>query len=253
MMNRAFAALLVLSALAGVGYLPQLANGKASSPVRGVQASGVNTRSAVQLKEGAKNVGILLFHDLFITEFAAPFDIYKHTGDKMNVFTVAPTMEPIRTYEGVVLYPDFSFATAPTIDILVVPSGNGSRSSNLQNTTLIDFVRKTARSAEYVTSHCWGAFTLAAAGLLDGLEATTFPSSIAEFQQRFPQVKAVQGKRFVEAGNIITSNGGLAAFEAALFVVEKLYGKEMADTVASGLVFAPENRQLSLNPVLARQ
>jgi transcriptional regulator GlxA family with amidase domain len=209
--------------------------------------------AAVELKEGAQNVGILLFDDVFITEFVAPFDIYKHTGDKMNVFTVAPTQETIRSYEGVVLQADFSFANAPQIDILVVPSGNQSLTKDLHNTALIDFVRTRAASAQYVTSHCWGAFTLAAAGLLDGRKATTFPSAIAKLQRKFPKVQAVQGKRFVEDGKIITSNGGLSAFEAAVFVVEKLYGSKEADQVSAGLVFAPENRRLSINPALAMQ
>jgi transcriptional regulator GlxA family with amidase domain len=218
-------------------------------------ASGVALQSppaaAVELKEGAQNVGILLFNDVFITEFVAPFDIYKHTGDKMNVFTVAQTQEPIRSYEGVVLQADFSFANAPQIDILVVPSGNQSTTKDLHNTVLIDFVRTRAASAQYVTSHCWGSFTLAAAGLLDGRKATTFPSSIDKLQRTFPKVEAVQGQRFVEDGKIITSHGGLAAFEAAVFIVEKLYGSKEADQVSAGLVFAPQNRRLSINPALA--
>lgn len=209
--------------------------------------------AAVDLKEGAHNVGILLFDDVFITEFVAPFDIYKHTGDKMNVFTVAPTQETVRSYEGVVLQADFSFATAPQIDILVVPSGNQSTSKDLHNTALIDFVRTRAASAQYVTSHCWGSFTLAAAGLLDGRKATTFPSSIGKLQRTFPKLEAVEDKRFVEDGNIITSNGGLAAFEAAVFIVEKLYGAKEADRVSEGLVFAPQNRRLSINPAVAMQ
>src|SRR5688500_3549430 len=79
----------------------------------GVFALKTPTAAAVEIKEGAHNVGILLFDDLFITEFVAPFDIYKHVGDKMNVFTVSPTQDAIRTYEGVVLQADFSFANAP--------------------------------------------------------------------------------------------------------------------------------------------
>jgi transcriptional regulator GlxA family with amidase domain len=221
--------------------------------LRGLCALQVSPAAAIELKEGSKNVGILLFNDLFITEFAAPFDIYKHVGDKINVFTVSQTPNAIRTYEGVTLQADFTFANAPHIDVLVVPSGNGSITSDLKNVEMIDFVRQTASSAQYVTSHCWGAFTLAAAGLLDGREATTFPSAIGKLQRKFPQVKTVTDKRFVEDGNVITSNGGLAAFESALFVVEKLYGAKKANEVAEGLVFAPENRRFSINPVMAKQ
>jgi transcriptional regulator GlxA family with amidase domain len=221
--------------------------------LKGLFVLQVAPASAMELKEGAQNVGILLFNDLFITEFVAPFDIYKHVGRKMNVFTVSQTQDTIRTYEGVTLQADFTFANAPRIDVLVVPSGNGSITTDLENVELIAFVRKTASSAQYVTSHCWGAFTLAAAGLLDGREATTFPSAIGKLQRKFPQIKTVNNKRFVEDGNIITSNGGLAAFESALFVVEKLYGAKKAEEVASGLVFAPENRRYSINPVMAMQ
>jgi len=198
------------------------------------------------LKAGAKNVGILIFNDVFITEFVAPLDVYKHTGDKMNVFTVAPTAAAIRTYEGVVVHPDFSFANAPKIDVLVVPSGNGSISSDLKNEELIGFVKKTAAQAAYATSHCWGCFTLAKAGLLDGKECTTFPTSVDDLQKMFPNVKAQKDKRFVVTGKFITSNGGLAAFEAALYVVEKIFGKETADKVAAGLVYAPDNRRFAV-------
>src|SRR5438046_1386892 len=101
--------------------------------------------------------------------------------------------------------------------------------------------------ARFVTSHCWGAFTLARAGCLDEREATTFPTSIGDLGKKFPKVKAVSGKRFVLSGKVVTSNGGLAAYEASLYVVEQLFGKETADSVASGFVFAPENRRFSID------
>src|SRR5262245_26347667 len=84
-----------------------------------------NAAHAKALNPAAKNVGIVVFDDVFITEFVAPLDVYKHTGDKMNVFTVGPKRADLHTYEGVVFRPDYSFADAPKIDVLVVPSGNG--------------------------------------------------------------------------------------------------------------------------------
>jgi transcriptional regulator GlxA family with amidase domain len=199
-------------------------------------------------KPAVLNVGVVIFDGLFITEFSAPFDVYKHVGDKVNVFTVAPKKAPIKTYEGVVIQPDYGFADAPPIDVLVVPSGNGSMTTDLQDATFVDFVRRSAKTARFVTSHCWGAFTLAQAGCLDAREATTFPSSIGDLGQKFPKVKAVKDRRFVVSGNVVTSNGGLAAYEASLYVVEQLFGKEKADAVASGLVFAPENRRNARAP-----
>lgn len=205
-------------------------------------------RVPLMLDTDAKNVGILVFDELFITEFVAPFDIYKHAGKKLNVFTVSPRPGLVRTYEGVVFYPDFHFGDAPRIDVLVVPSGNGSLTTDLEDPPLLAFVRERAATAEWVTSHCWGAFTLGAAGLLDGREATTFPTSVADLGKRFPALQAQAGPRFVVSGNVVTSNGGLAAFEASLFVIEKLLGKETADSIAAGLVFAPENLTVARTP-----
>ena len=208
---------------------------------------GGDVKPAITLKAGAKNVGILIFDDVFITEFVAPFDVYKHVGDKMNVFTIAPKAGPVRTYEGVVVHPDFTIANAPKIDILVVPSGNGSLTSDLKNAEYVGFVKKTATDAQFATSHCWGCFTLVATGLLDGKECTTFPTSVDDLQKKFPKVKAQHNQRFVVTGKFITSNGGLAAFESALYVVEQLFGKETADKVASGLVYAPDNRRFAVS------
>ena len=197
-----------------------------------------------------KNVGILLFEGVFITEFAAPFDVYKHTGDKMNVFTVGLTKDPIKTYEGVTLQSDYATKDAPKIDVLVVPSGIDSTSKDLENKDLIGFVQKAAATATYVTSHCWGAFTLAGAGCLKGRECTTFPSSIDDLQKKFANCKTRKDARFVVSDKFITSNGGLAAFEAATYVVEHLFGKETADKVSDGLVFAKQNRAYSIDPAI---
>ncbi len=195
-----------------------------------------------------KNVGILIFDGLFITEYSAPFDIYKHVGKEVNVFTVAPKKGAITSYEGVTLQPDYAFGNEPKIDVLVVPSGIHSIDSDLENAAFIGWIQAKAKTAEYVTSHCWGAFSLAKAGLLDGRECTTFPSSIDDLQKKFPSLKARKDQRFVVAGKTVTSNGGLAAYEGALYVVEQLFGREKADGVATGLVFAPQNRTYAANP-----
>src|SRR5262245_47706605 len=230
---------LVTALVAGALVACQSAN-------HGLTSSAVQASAPVQTAQ--KNVGILTFEGVFITEFSAPFDTYKHVGKDVNVFTVAPKKGPIKTYEGVTLQPDYAFGQEPKIDVLVVPSGIHSIDSDMDDAAFIGWIQGKAKSAEYVTSHCWGAFSLAKAGLLDGRECTTFPSSIDDLQKKFPKVQTRKDQRFVVAGKTITSNGGLAAYEAALYVVEKLFGKEKADSVATGLVFAPQNRTYAGNP-----
>jgi transcriptional regulator GlxA family with amidase domain len=204
------------------------------------------SNAPVALVPDVPNVGIVVFDGLFITELTAPFDIYKHAGERLNVFSVGQTRDPIRSYYGIGLVPDFTFEDCPEIDVLVVPSGIHSVDSDLENAALVGFVRERAQRATWVTSHCWGAFTLARAGLLDGRQCMTFPSSIDQLESLFPGVESRKGRRFVVDGNIVTSGGGLAAFEAAVWVVEQMLGRELAEEISTGLVFADQNRRFAL-------
>jgi transcriptional regulator GlxA family with amidase domain len=177
------------------------------------------------------------------TEFTAPFDIFQHTKFRdnikaMNTFSIANTLEPITTFEGVRLLPDFDYTKAglPIIDILVVPSAEHHRDSDLQDTTLLNFIKKTDKTALYMTSHCDGAFPLAKSGVLDSVVSTTFPSDIEAYRKMFPKLKVRDSVLFVHDGKYITSAGGAKSFEAALYLCELLYGKEIAESLGKGLV-----------------
>ena len=93
-----------------------------------------------------------------------------------------------------------------------------------------------AKDAEFVTSHCDGAFVLAKAGLLDNVASTTFPSDIEKMREMFPDLDIRDNTLFVHDGKYITSAGGAKSFEAALYLCEYLYGKEIAKSLAGGLV-----------------
>lgn len=204
------------------------------------------------IDEFPAKVGIVVPPGFFVSEVSAPFDIYAHAGEEnIDVFFVGETMDPIEGYYGEVITPDYTFDTAPELDVLVAPSGGGSRGADLKNERYIDYLRDQAKHAAYVTSHCWGAFALAAAGVLDRREATTFPGYTAELAKKFPKIEEVHDdQRWVQDDYVITSNGGLAAYEASLHVVEEIFGSELADTVADGLVFSEENRAFSKHPAI---
>lgn len=156
----------------------------------------------------------------------------------MNTFTVANTREPITTFEGVRILPDYDYTTdsIPHIDILVVPSAEHHLDTDLEDTVMLNFVRKIDREAQFVTSHCDGAFVLAKAGVLDEVLSTTFPSDISKYKEMFPHLKVADSVLFVHDGKYITSAGGAKSFEAALYLCEYLYGKEIARSLATGLV-----------------
>ncbi|MDN3619712.1 DJ-1/PfpI family protein [Polaribacter undariae] len=196
-----------------------------------------------KLEKGRYNVAFLIMNGTFNTELTAPFDIFQHTIFRenikaMNVFTVANTDNPITTFEGMRVLPDFNYLkdSLPKIDILVVPSAEHHLDSDLEDTAMIDFVKRVDKDATYMTSHCDGAFILAKAGLLNGKVSTTFPSDIDKMRATFPNLDIRKEVLFVHDGKYITSAGGAKSFEAALYLCEFLYGKEVAKSLAGGLV-----------------
>lgn len=191
-------------------------------------------------KDRSLRAGILVVNGVYNTELAAPFDVLQHTRfhtqPGMEVFTVSPDGKPITTFEGLKLTPDYSFANAPAIDVLVVPSARESMDADLQNQALIDWVRKTGGQARNVLSLCDGAFILAKAGLLQGIPATTFPDDYGRFSQQFPDLDLRINVSFVDAGKVITSQGGARSYEAAMHLVDRLYGRQVAEGIGKGLL-----------------
>jgi putative intracellular protease/amidase len=191
-------------------------------------------------KDRPLRAAILVVDGVYNTELAAPFDVFQHTvyhtQPGIRVFTVSPDGRPLTTFEGLKLTPDHSFANAPAADVLVVPSARGSMDKDLQNQPLIDWVRTTGSRARFVVSLCDGAFVLAKAGLLDSIPATTFPDDYERFQKMFPQLDLRINVSFVDAGKVITSQGGARSYEAALQLVDRLYGPEVAQGIGKGLL-----------------
>ncbi len=189
------------------------------------------------------NVAFLLMDGTYNTEFTAPFDIFQHTQyrnniKQMNVFSVANTDDPITTFEGVKVIPDYNYLkdSLPKIDILVVPSAEHHLDTDLEDTAMIEFIKEVDKTAMYVTSHCDGAFVLAKAGILNDVVSTTFPSDIDKMKDMFPNLDIRKNVLFVHDGKYITSAGGAKSFEAALYLCEYLYGTEIARSLAGGLV-----------------
>jgi transcriptional regulator GlxA family with amidase domain len=186
------------------------------------------------------NVAFLMLEGVYNTELMAPFDVLHHVmfhdEKPPRVFTVALSAEPVITFEGLRITPDYTIDNAPTIDVLVVPSATNNMDSDLANERLIRWVAETGKKARHVISLCDGAFVLAKAGLLDGTPATTFPGDQDRFENMFPKVKLVRNVSFVDAGHALTSVGGAKSYDVAMYFVEKVYGEKAAKGIGIGLV-----------------
>jgi len=198
----------------------------------------------IQNKDNSRyNVAFLIMDGTYNTELTAPYDIFQHTIYRkniksMNVFTVANTNAAITTFEGIRILPDFNYLkdSIPQIDILIVPSAEHHLDSDLEDDKMINFIKKVDKNALFITSHCDGAFVLAMAGLLNNSVSTTFPGDIDKMRKMFPNLDIRKEILFVHDGKYITSAGGAKSFEAALYLCEYLYGKNIARSLAKGLV-----------------
>ena len=186
--------------------------------------------------------GILVVDGVYNTELMAPYDVLQHTiyhaapYPGIRVFTVSPDGSPIKTAEGLIIEPDFSFDNSPKIDILVVPSAKGSRDTDLDNAQLVNWVKRVGLEARFVMSLCWGAFVLAEADLLANHSCTTFPTDYERFATRYPDLDVQINASFVHDGRVITSQGGIRSYEAAMYLVDLIYGEDVARKVGGGLL-----------------
>jgi transcriptional regulator GlxA family with amidase domain len=189
------------------------------------------------------NVGIFIFNGVEVLDFAGPFEVFSRSrllggvesrrSDEtapFEVFTVAPSREPVVATGGLEVRAKHSFADAPRIDLLVVPGGFGTRPL-LEDEEALAWIRRTAAGCRKLTSVCTGSLLLAKAGLLDGKRATTHWGALGLLESVGPKVRVDRESRVVDDG-VITSAGVASGMDMAFYVVEQLHGKPVADETA---------------------
>ncbi len=188
--------------------------------------------------DGTLTVGIVLFDDVEVLDFAGPFEVFAVAGNLTDggftVVTVAEradARQPIIARNGLKVIPDYSLADAPHLDLLVVPGGQGTR-REVANPKLTGWIKRRAADAQLTTSVCTGAFLLAETGILAGKSATTHWASVERMAQTYTMVHVRGDARFVDEGDIVTSAGVSAGIDMALYVVGRLKGAEVAATTA---------------------
>jgi transcriptional regulator GlxA family with amidase domain len=188
-----------------------------------------------------KKVGIVLFNDVEVLDFAGPFEVFsavrldedrrREEPSPFEVVLIAEGPGAVRASGGLHLLPDFDLDTCPPLDILLVPGGWGTRTL-VDNPRLVNWIRERSAPAEVVASVCTGSFLLAKAGLLDGIEATTHWKSLDRMEMTFPTVKVNRDARVVDRGKIVTSAGIAAGLDLALRLVSRYHGEGVARATA---------------------
>ncbi|HUE52281.1 MAG TPA: DJ-1/PfpI family protein [Terriglobales bacterium] len=180
---------------------------------------------------GAIPVAFVISDGAVVIDFAGPWEVFQDVHDAQghgffNLYTVAETTKPVTASAGLKIVPDYTFQTAPSPKVTVIPAQNG------ESAAMLEWIRKSARTADVTMSVCTGAYVLAKTGLLSGKAATTHHSAYSEFAMQFPDIQLKRGARFVEDGNLASSGGLSSGVDLALRVVERYYGRERAEKTA---------------------
>ncbi len=179
-------------------------------------------------------IGMVIFPNLTQLDLTGPYEVFgRLPGTK--VLLIAENLEPVKSDNGLMLTPDTTFDTSPQVDVLFVPGGRGIFDA-MQNKNLLNFLKRQAEHAQYITSVCTGSLVLAAAGLLNGYKATTHWLSLNLL--KLFNVDVVE-ERVVIDRNRITGGGVTAGIDFGLYVVAKLFNEELAKEVQLMMEYNP--------------
>lgn len=165
---------------------------------------------------------------------------------KMNLYTISETMEPVSTKLlgdehpmgsdfGQRIVPTHTFDTAPPLDLLLVPGGQGTRVPGIGSA--IEYIREIYPSLQYLITVCTGSGVAARAGVLDGKQATTNKRSWDSTVALRPEVKWIHQARWVHDGNIWTSSGISAGIDVTFAWIEAVYGPDVAKAIADRMEY----------------
>jgi cyclohexyl-isocyanide hydratase len=180
-------------------------------------------------------IGFLIFPNLTQLDFTGPLQVLSRLpGARTHI--AAKSLQPVPTDCGLSLLPTRTLDDCPQFDLLCIPGGFGVVDLINDQATL-DFVRRQAAGARYITSVCVGAFVLGAAGLLRGKRATTHWA----YTELLPLVGATHEKaRVVRDGDVITAGGVTSGIDFGLVLVSEIAGRQAAETVQLGIEYDPD-------------
>jgi transcriptional regulator GlxA family with amidase domain len=183
--------------------------------------------------------GFLLFDGFEELDWAGPWEVLTVAREEGDVVvSVAEHDRPVVGAKGARVLPDHSLASAPPLDILVVPGGQGTR-REVDNPVLLAWIARVAPACTWVTSVCTGAFLLHAAGPARNRRVTTHWASIDRLRA-LGDVTVLDDVRHVADGNVVTAAGVSAGIDMALWLVGQHYGVEHARATARIMEYDPD-------------
>lgn len=179
-------------------------------------------------------IGMLIFEDMTHLDFAGPWEVFSRLPG-CEVKIISRSLQPVTAKGGLKTVPDTTIDNAPQLDLLFVPGGQGIVTV-MEDRKILEFLRRQAQQAKYITSVCSGALVLGAAGLLKGYRAATHWDSM----NILPVFGATAvSERVVTDRNRITGGGVTAGIDFALTVAAEVFGVELAKSIQLSMEYNP--------------
>jgi transcriptional regulator GlxA family with amidase domain len=182
-------------------------------------------------------VAIGLYDGFTALDFVGPYQVLTNRPGT-EVVLCAAERGTVTDDNGIIrLQVDATFADVPNPEILLVPGGFVTRRIAAEDHPIVDWVRTAHETTTWTTSVCTGALILGAAGVLDGLAATTHwiaYDDLASYGARPTE------QRVVETGKVMTAAGVSAGIDMALTLVGRIDGPEMAMAIQLGIEYDPQ-------------
>jgi transcriptional regulator GlxA family with amidase domain/YHS domain-containing protein len=226
-----FSGLAFLFVLAGCAIQPGPAK-TADSPPTSNTAPPPSVSSTNRIK-----VAFLISPDAEVVDFSGPWGVFEYVSvpgyddTPFELYTVAESATPVKVSGGMTIIPNFTLESAPQPEIIVVPA-QGEPTKGM-----LDWIRRASVKAHLTMSVCNGAFLVARAGLLSGKQATAHHGALTLFEANFPDISVQRGARFVDSGSVATAGGLTSGIDLALHVVERYYGRAVAEKTATALEY----------------
>jgi putative intracellular protease/amidase len=182
------------------------------------------------------NIAILLYDRFTALDAIGPYEVLSRLPGARVTF-VAAEAGPVLTDNGMLgLVAERSIDEVPTADILLIPGGPGEVAARAGGPAL-EWVRSVHETSTWTTSVCTGSLILAAAGLLDGVRATSHWLALDTLGGM--GADAVGG-RVVFDGNIVTAAGVSAGIDMALTLAGRIAGEQVAQAIQLGIEYDPQ-------------
>jgi transcriptional regulator GlxA family with amidase domain len=191
-----------------------------------------------------RRLGIVLFDNVEELDAVGPWEVLaywalNYRDDDVEISSLSPQGGEVTAAKGLRMVAQYSFADAPTYDVLVHPGGQGTR-PQMRDDQHLEWVQKQRASVPLMTSVCTGSLVYAAAGLLRNRPAPTHWAALDLLAETDPTIDVRREARYVDDGEIVTSAGVAAGIDMALHLVRRLAGEQRARDVRRGIQYDPE-------------